>query len=213
AIADYTVVTDSLAIFVPTSDLTVGSAVCVVSYDDAGTETAVHIAISSDCAIFGWGKVRTTGQIVSLDGDMLNVNVDGHMTAFALSSTTTIQKGRTATGRHDLVEGAAVSISSDRRINGTTPLASNVIVMNTTTNVDNDVVTKTMSLGPNPATGMVTVVTPYDVIGLTVSTVTGEQVLRAEGRSFDVSALPTGPYYVTIRTASGTTTTPLQVVR
>lgn len=213
AIADYTVVTDSLAIFVPLSDLSVGSPVCVVSYDDNGTETAVHIAISSDCAIFGWGKVRTTGQIVSLDGDMLNVNVDGHMTTFALSSTTTIQKGRTATGRHDLVEGAAVSVSSDRRINGITPLASNVIVMNTTTNVDNDVDTKTLSLGPNPATDMVTVVTPYDVIGLTVYAVTGEQVLSAEGSSFDVSALPTGPYYVTIRTANGTTTTPLQVVR
>ncbi|MBK6290420.1 MAG: T9SS type A sorting domain-containing protein [Ignavibacteria bacterium] len=219
-VSDVTIIMDPNGVLASRVDLLVGRTVCAIVQQMDVTSMALQIILDTDCSGRGVAKgVQVQGAVESVNNGQIVVSVRGQNMMFATTGMTIVQHQLNGTASMaDVASGNSIMVSSERRLANGVPVAENIVILDGTSSVDNDVVTgQGITASPNPASDVLRIDGHADrsVDVITIRDMQGRVVLLQRGtRSVSLRDVPVGAYLVSVVfTDARVETVPLTVIR
>lgn len=176
--------------------LSLGDSVCTW-YDD-NSKLAYRVVAGATCsALEGDVAKQMIGIVVrTADGELTIKNTAGEMSFAVTPNTNMITTSKSSVNTSDLAAGMRVSVMSTNFNREGQPVATSVTVMASTTSVDEESASSSVTISPNPASDVVTIGNQLPGEMVTLYDQRGNRVMRFDTPSFNVSSLAPGVYSV-----------------
>lgn len=219
-VSDITVIMDPNGAMATRNDLLAGRNVCAVVQAMGTTSMALQIILDTDCSGRGVAKgIQVQGAVESVNNGQIVVSVRGQNMMFATTDMTLVQHQINGTvSMSEIASGSSIVVTSERRLANGVPVAENIVILDGTSSVDENVTPgETLIASPNPASDVLRIDGRMnDTVELvTIRDMQGRVVLQQRGtRTLSLRDVPAGAYLVAVQFSnSGSGSLPLSIIR
>ncbi len=210
----YVAVYDTLLQPLEWSAITLGQTLCMTVDEQARIALRVFVDQACDALPNGPRVSKAVGKVVGATATTIDIETRSGITSYMLTDNTRMMtSSQSSITLSDVTAGAMVSVMCMDHTPTGMPIAASVVLMNTTTSVDEESSTTSLVIAPNPASTTITLAGDTEITRATIIDMQGRTVMVASSRTIDVSQLPVGTYTVNVATATGMQTMMMQVVR